>query len=190
MERHESYVISVLPPFIYWTFWLNTPSLSLRDESVIFTKFCGIYKNKACINACEVPVIRLIRGRENTKWSTPRCRKTKLYLNPMWPLFATNIAQYEKKSHHWASCHINYTHGPIIHENAFLVISKNAVFVRFVKQQMQKRHLVVFNFPVHWPSVFFFFRWVMGWRLRLRTCYIGHLKYPLVGKRVKKKKKA
>lgn len=85
----------------------------------------------------------------------------------------------------------NYTHGPIIHENAFLVISKNAVFVRFVKQQMQKRHLVVFNFPVHWPSVFVFFsRWVMGWRLRLRTCYIGHLKYPLVGKRVKKKKKS
>lgn len=189
MERHESYVISVLPPFIYWTFWLNTPSLSLRDESVIFTKFCGIYKNKACINACEVPVIRLIRGRENTKWSTPRCRKTKLYLNPMWPLFATNIAQYEKKSHHWASCHINYTHGPIIHENAFLVISKNAVFVRFVKQQMQKRHLVVFNFPVHWPSVFFFFPLSDGMKAQTKNLLHWSSEISLGGEKSKKKKK-
>lgn len=54
----------------------------------------------------------------------------------MWPLVATNIAQYEKKSHHWASCHINYTHGPIIQEMFFGDFFKNkhekkkAVFVR------------------------------------------------------------
>lgn len=30
----------------------------------------------------------------------------------------------------------------------------------------------------------------MGWRLRLRTCYIGHLKYPSMGRKgVKKKEK-
>lgn len=28
----------------------------------------------------------------------------------------------------------------------------------------------------------------MGWRLRLRTCYIGHLKYPSMGRKGVKKK--
>lgn len=127
-----------LSPFIYWTFWLNTLSLSLTDESVIFTKFSRIYKNTACMIVRDD--LNGIRRGEHTKRSILRCRKTKLYLNPMWPLFATNIAQYEKKSHHWASCHINYTHGPIIHENAFWWFQK-CCLCQVMKQQMQKRHL-------------------------------------------------
>lgn len=143
-------------------FWLNTLSLSWGDESVIFAKFWGIYKNKAGINACKVEMIWLILGKGIRGADQLRCRKTKLYLNPMWPLFATNIAQYEKKSHHWASCHINYTHGPIIHENASFGDFKKMLSFGFVKQQMQKKTSVVFHFSSLLAIVFIAEWWDEG----------------------------
>lgn len=138
-------------------------------------------------------MIWLILGKGIRGVDQLRCRKTKLYLNPMWPLFATNIAQYEKKSHHWASCHINYTHGPIIHENASFGDFKKMLSFGFGKQQMQKKDICSVSF--FQSTGHCFYRWVMGWRLRLRTCYIGHLKHPLAGERkkrsfFKKKKKS
>lgn len=105
-DTHKLRVSSWTPSF----YLLNNPTPSISSTDKI----------TAYINAC------FGGGGGSSKWSMLRCRKTKLYLNPMWPLFATNIAQYGKKSHHWASCHINYTNGPIIHEKwfFFLVISK------------------------------------------------------------------
>lgn len=175
----------VLPPFIYWTFWLNTLSLSFRDKSVIFTKFSGIYKNPTCINACQIKVTKWSAGGKIPNDKFGGCRKTKLYLNPMWPLFATNIAQYEKKSHHWASCHINYTHGPIIHENAFLVISK-MLSLSGCKTANAEKTSVVFNFPVHWPS----FSLSDGMKAQTKNLLHWSSEISLgLGKKKKKKKK-
>lgn len=108
---------------------------------------------------------------------TSRFRKTKLYLNPMWPQLATNIAQYEMKSHHWALCHIDYTHGPIIQVIAFWWF-QNAVSIR---KDICSVYVLFTGLLV--------FTELMAWRLTLRTCYIGHLKYTPTGKKRGEKKR-
>lgn len=116
--------------------------LFLSYCAVIFTNFSLIFM-RTCLR-------RLSYYNKNDQfWDV---EKQNFIWIPMWPLFATNIAQYEKKSHHWASCHINYIHTYNTWK-CFLVISK-CCLCQVCKTANAEKTSVVFNFPVHWPSFF------------------------------------
>lgn len=146
-KRHQSRVISVLPPFfIYWSPCDSVRSPpSWRDESVIFAKFRGIYKNKAGVNACKLEMSRLdLSAREEEALIKLRCRKkTKT-------LFESHVTPYLPQTLH--SMKRNHIIGHHVTLAIHMVLSymKNASFGdfrktlpsrRFGRGRMQERHL-------------------------------------------------